>query len=233
MSQTSQISRPSGAPARAVKIVESIAIAVGVALVLGLVALGAAFHPYNIASGSMAPTLVKGDYLITSNLAYKFGGRPQRGDIVALKSLRADASTFVKRIVGLPGDRVQLKDGVVYLNGQPVEREAMGPATEVGPFGLTHPVLRFRETLPGGRAYMTFSYGPGSDFENTGVYVVPAGRYFVLGDNRDNSVDSRLPPDLGGGYVPFENLKGKAEAVISWSRNDVDGRGGRLIRSLR
>jgi len=103
---------------------------------------------------------------------------------------------------------------VILLNGRPFQRTALEPGTEAGPFGLTHPVERFRETLPGGRSYVTFSYGADSDLENTGLYVVPAGQYFVLGDNRDNSADSRLPEELGGGYVPFENLTGRADAVI-------------------
>ena len=195
--------------------------------------LGVAFHSYSVSAGAMAPTLVKGDYLIVSNVAYVFGHSPDRGDIVALRRPRLNRSVYIKRIVGIPGDRIQLKNGVVYLNGAPLQRVALGRGTEMGPFGLTRPVERFRETLPSGRFYTTFSYGAGSELENTGTYLVPSGQYFVLGDNRDNAVDSRLPEALGGGYVPAADITGRAEVVISWSGRTDDGRSGPSFRVLK
>ncbi len=106
---------------------------------------------------------------------------------------------------------------MVYLNGQAVPRQELSPATEMSPFGFSHPVQRFKETLPGGKSYETDSYGPDGEADNTGVYVVPAKNYFFMGDNRDNSADSRFPTAIGVGYVPEENLVGKASLVLlSW-----------------
>ena len=109
-----------------------------------------------------------------------------------------------------------LKGGVVYLNGQALPRKELAPASELSPFG-NQPVQRFLETLPGGKSYVTYDFGPDGDVDNTGVYVVPPKHYFMMGDNRDNSQDSRYPEAIGVGYVPEENLVGKADIILlSW-----------------
>ena len=118
----------------------------------------------------------------------------------------------------MPGDRVQMRQGLLYLNGQPVERVQKEIVTETGGSGLVRPVARVEETLPGGRRYMTNDFGTGGDLDDTPEVVVPPGHYYFMGDNRDNSADSRLPPEIGVGLVPEENLVGRARLVLlSWS----------------
>ena len=208
---------------------------VAYALLIALVIRVFLFQPFTIPSASMEPTLLQGDYIIVSKFAYGysrhsmplspplFGGRilgrePHRGDVIVFKLPRDGHTDYIKRLIGLPGDQIQLKGGVVYLNGQAVPRQELSPATEMSPFGFSHPVQRFKETLPGGKSYITYDYGPDGDVDNTGVYVVPSGHYFMMGDNRDNSQDSRYPEAIGVGYVPFENLVGKADIILlSWN----------------
>ncbi len=192
------------------------------------------FQPFTIPSASMEPTLFQGDYIVVSKFAYGysrhslpfsppvFSGRlgarqPHRGDVVVFKLPRDTHVDYIKRLIGLPGDRIQMKGGVVYLNDKAVPREELTPTTELTPFGFPHQVERFRETLPGGKSYITYSFGSAGEVDNTGVFVVPAGHYFMMGDNRDNSADSRFSEATGVGYVPFENLVGKADIVLlSW-----------------
>jgi signal peptidase I len=187
------------------------------------------FQPFNIPSGSMEDTLLVGDYLFVSKMAYGysrysfpfglapfsgriFGSPPKRGDIVVFK-LPADNSTdYIKRVIGLPGDRIQVIDGTIYINGNPVKREKISEG--IGMLdGFEHDVTYYRETLPNGKSYETLSFAPNNPLNNTGVFVVPEGHYFMMGDNRDNSSDSRAPGS-GVGYVPFENLVGKAEIIF-------------------
>ncbi len=141
-----------------------------------------------------------------------------RGDIIVFKLPRDNKTDYIKRLIGLPGDKIQVSRGVVYVNGKAFPRQEISPGIETGPFGLTHPVQRFQETMPGGKTYVTNSYGPDGDADNTGVYEVPAKSYFFMGDNRDNSADSRFPSEVGVGYVPEENLVGRASFVLlSWN----------------
>jgi signal peptidase I len=195
------------------------------------------FQPFTIPSASMEPNLYQGDYIIVSKFAYGysrfslslpwtphlFNGRildhgPRRGDIVVFKLPRDEHTDYIKRVIGLPGDRIQMKGGVVWLNGKPIPRKLMATVNETAPFGFSHPVQRFQETMPDGRTYMTNDYGPGGDVDDTGVYVVPARHYFMMGDNRDNSQDSRYPESIGVGYVPEENLVGRADIILlSWN----------------
>jgi len=245
--------RPSGEFA---EIVKTVVYALLIAFVIRVLLL----QPFTIPSASMEPTLFQGDYIIVSKFAYGysrhslpfspplFSGRllarqPQRGDVVVFKLPRDTHVDYIKRLIGLPGDRIQVKGGVVYLNGKALPREELAPATELTPFGFPRQVERYKETLPGGKSYVTYSYGSDADVDNTGVYVVPAGHYFMMGDNRDNSQDSRFPEAVGVGYVPFENLVGKADIILlSWNDKAtllkpwtwfVDARPSRFFKLLK
>lgn len=193
------------------------------------------FQPFTIPSASMEPTLLPGDYVVITKFSYGFSrysmpfspplfhGRlfahaPQRGDVVVFRLPRDGRTDYIKRLIGLPGDRIQVKGGVVLINGQPVPRDQLPSTTEEGPFGLGQQVAHFLEHLPNGKSYTTSDYGPDGDMENTGVYEVPAKSYFFMGDNRDNSADSRYPEAVGVGFVPEENLVGKAQVILfSWN----------------
>ena len=208
---------------------------VGYALLIALVIRIFLFQPFTIPSASMEPNLLTGDYIIVSKFAYGFSrhsipfspplfkgrifdGVPKRGDIIVFKLPRDGHTDYIKRIIGLPGDRIQMKGGVVWLNDKPLPRQQLASGTEVGPYGFSHEVMRFLETNPEGRTYVTNDYGPDGDVDNTGVYVVPPKNYFMMGDNRDNSQDSRYPEAIGVGYVPEEDLVGRADMVLlSWN----------------
>jgi signal peptidase I len=185
------------------------------------------FQPFNIPTGSMENTLLIGDYLFVEKFAYgysrytfPFGGwpfgdslhgrflerQPQRGDVVVFKFPGDNSTDYIKRLIGLPGDRVQMIDDILYLNGKPVKRERV--ADFVGSLDdLDGHWRQYRETLPGGKSYVTIDKQTDGPLDNTPVFVVPQGHYFMMGDNRDNSDDSRAEV----GYVPAENLEGKAE----------------------
>jgi signal peptidase I len=191
------------------------------------------FQPYTIPSDSMEPALLKGDYIIVSKYSYGwsrfslpfgppiFHGRlfqhsPQRGDVIVFQLPRDPGQTYIKRLIGLPGDRVEVKGGAVYVNGKPIPRAYIGASHD--PDDPSIAVSRFRETKPNGQTYVTLDQGPGHDGDDTDPYVVPAGEYFFMGDNRDNSLDSRWPTIIGVGFVPAENLVGKAEIILaSWN----------------
>jgi signal peptidase I len=212
------------------ELAKTIVYALAIALVLRVLL----FQPFTIPSASMEPTLLEGDYIIVSKYAYGwsrhsipmspplFKGRilekqPQRGDVVVFKLPRDGHIDYIKRLVGLPGDEIQMKYGVLFINGTAVKHVAMSPVELDSAFGTPRQVDRFTETLPNGRSHVSYSFGPDGEVDNTGVYKVPAGHYFMMGDNRDNSVDSRYPTETGVGYVPAENLVGKAEVILfSW-----------------
>lgn len=196
------------------------------------------FQPFTIPSASMEPTLLEGDYIIVSKWPYGYsrhslalpwsphifsgrigGGAVERGDIVVFRLPRDDHTDYIKRVVGLPGDRIQVREGLLYINDRPVSRTPMAPETLETAYGARE-ALRWRETLPGpgGATFTSYDFGPGQDLDDTGVYVVPAGHYFMMGDSRDNSVDSRVAPGSGGvGFVPAENIVGRADIILlSW-----------------
>ncbi len=199
---------------------------VAYALAIALVIRTFLFQPFNIPSGSMEATLLVGDYLFVEKYAYGysrysfpfgfvpmsgrvFGSDPERGDVVVFKFPRDNSTDFIKRVIGLPGDRIQMLNGQLYINDKAVPKVRVDDyVTDEGGYELRVP--RYRETLPNGKSYLVLDRDPDGNADNTAVYVVPAGHYFMMGDNRDNSDDSRASV----GYVPAENLVGKAELLF-------------------
>ncbi|WP_460450297.1 signal peptidase I [Alsobacter sp. SYSU BS001988] len=208
------------------------------ALLIALVVRTFLFQPFNIPSGSLIPTLLIGDYLFVSKYSYGyskysfpfspplFNGRiwaaePQRGDIAVFKLPRDNSTDYIKRVIGLPGDRIQMVDGVLTINGQAIKKEAVGKQDVSAGAGYRDRATFYRETLPNGISYVIQEldiYGNKLG-RNTPVYQVPAGHFFMMGDNRDNSLDSRDMTSQGVGYVPFENFVGRAE-IIFFSVNE-------------
>ena len=200
-------------------------IVIAGALALGFRSL--LFEPFNIPSGSMIPTLLVGDYLFVSKYSYgysrysfpfgmaPFDGRifetpPERGDVAVFRQPQNESVAFIKRIVGLPGDRIQVTDGVLRINDVAVNRVRKGFATASDGYN----VIRFavyQETLPNGKSYLIQERSDDDVLDNTNVFLVPEGHYFMMGDNRDNSRDSRT---TSVGMVPAENLIGRAERLF-------------------
>lgn len=201
------------------------------ALLLAMVVRVFFYQPFNIPSGSMKDTLLVGDYLFVSKLSYgysrhsfpwgiiPFSGRvlsaePKRGDVVVFKLPRDNSTDYIKRVIGMPGDRVQMRQGVLYLNGKAVPKRAAGTfVTREDPGAPPQRIPVFEETLPNGVKYRVLDSESNGPSDNTGVFEVPAGHYFMMGDNRDNSSDSRVPW-AGVGFVPLENLVGRAEIIF-------------------
>jgi signal peptidase I len=188
------------------------------------------FQPFNIPSGSLVPTLLIGDYLFVSKYAYGyskhsipfsppiFSGRilssePKRGDIAVFKLPKDGSTDYIKRVIGLPGDRIQMIDGVLNINGQAVKRQRIADYETQDPWGKVVKVPQYLETLPNGVTHVVIERdGDKGYWDNTYVYQVPAGHFFMMGDNRDNSTDSRDEASVG--YVPFENFVGRAEIIF-------------------
>ena len=254
---------PKSAAAEGFDILKTIVYALLIALVLRIVL----FQPFTIPSASMEPTLYKGDYIIVSKFTYgwsrnsipfspplpagRFLGRtPTRGDVVVFKLPRDGHIDYIKRLVGLPGDRMQVRGGVLYINDQVARRTPEGVLPTHCPGPEDAPAVAAQlsmEALPHGRAHPVVACFDGQGGANdTAVYVVPPNCYFMMGDNRDNSVDSRYPPypgpasdfamrscpwnpevesalqnsDAGVGFVPAQNLVGKADLILfAWGPN--------------
>ena len=202
------------------------------ALVLAFILRTFLFQPFHIPSNSMQPTLTKGDYIITSKFSLGFGryaalplpfpvkrGRlferqPDRGDIIVFRPDGLDR-TLIKRLVGLPGDQIQMISGVLHINGTRVDIESFGSEKRLDTYGTYRDTDVQKERMPGADMVKIYDAMKNSESDNTSLFTVPAGHYFFMGDNRDNSVDSRYFVAQGGaGYVPGENLMGKAEFVL-------------------
>ena len=212
------------------------------------------FAPFSIPSESMLPRLLIGDYLFVSkwNYGYSrwslpagiplipgriFGSTPSRGDVVVFRAPEVLDHDVIKRVIGLPGETIQMRQGTVYLNGKPIPKQRIAdftipltanfnaekcgaPYVDVVANVQICRYPRFRETLPGGRSYEVLDQAELPDRDDTGLYTIPAGYIFVMGDNRDDSGDSRFPAPQGMGYVPLENVEGKA--VVNFFSTDGD-----------
>ncbi|MDX2287805.1 MAG: signal peptidase I [Hyphomicrobiaceae bacterium] len=199
------------------------------ALLIAMVVRVFFYQPFNIPSGSMKPNLLIGDYLFVSKLSYGYSrysfpfglglfsgrvlsGTPERGDVVVFKLPRDNSTDYIKRVIGLPGDEIVVRAGVVFINGKEIPRVRDGLFSTPEDDGPPRRIPRYRETLPNGVSYTVLDSEPSGPFDNVGPYKVPLGHYFMMGDNRDNSTDSRAL--WGVGYVPHENLVGRAEIIF-------------------
>ncbi|ANP44642.1 signal peptidase I [Candidatus Viadribacter manganicus] len=199
------------------------------ALALAMVLRFTIAQPFRIPSGSMQPTLEVGDYIVVTKWSYGygrfsfaplegllphgrlFGSEPQRGDVVVFRPQPEPDRDFIKRVIGLPGDRIQMINGVLTINGESVQRESLGERPFENEHGIIEHIQTYRETLPNGVSYIAFDRGS-MELDNTRVFEVPEGHYFMMGDDRDNSADSRVPSVVG--FVPYDNLVGPAQFVV-------------------
>ena len=186
------------------------------------------YQPFNIPSGSMLSTLLIGDYLFVSKYTYGYshyslpyspplfsgrimGSQPKRGDVIVFRLPKDDSIDYIKRVIGLPGDKIQMIRGVLHINDQPIKREQVDDFVDRDEAGRVSHVKRWRETLPNGVSYLTLDLADNGFYDNTDIYTVPAGHLFMMGDNRDNSTDSRF---VQVGFVPFENFVGRADILF-------------------
>jgi len=194
-----------------------------------------AYQPFNIPSGSMIPTLLIGDYLFVSKFSYGYsrysfplgigffngrilGSAPERGDVAVFRHPPTNREDFIKRVVGMPGDRIQMISGRLHINGEAVARRRIEDHLSRDALGQVRRVPQYEETLPNGRTYVIREgFGDRGPADNTREFVVPPGNYFAMGNNRDDSNDSR-----GWGFVPADNLIGRAE-ILFYSTDGTAG----------
>jgi len=218
------------------------------------------FQPFHIPSGSMLPGLMKGDYIITTKYSLGYGqhaatplpfpvkkGRlferkPERGDVLVFRPA-GETKNFIKRLIGMPGDQIQMKEGRLFINGSPVASEKVGEEKFFDSFNKEILAAAWSESFGSDESHIIYDTQTNGTADNTNVYTVPAGHYFMMGDNRDRSGDSRMPVTNGGaGYVPTENLMGKAEFVLLSVNNDFtlfkpwtwgNMRGSRFFKAIK
>ena len=211
------------------ELVKTVLYAMGIALIVRTLA----YEPFNIPSGSMIPTLLVGDFLFVSKFSYGYSrhslpfslplipGRilmtePERGDVVVFKVKKLDENgrvvyiDFIKRLVGLPGDEIQVVHGILHINGAPVQRERVADFVVRASASMIRRTPQYTEILPNNRRHSILEETDEGPYDMTPVYKVPEGHFFMMGDNRDNSADSRA--DIG--FVPKENLVGRAEFLF-------------------
>ncbi len=204
------------------------------ALAIALIFRTFLYQPFSIPTASMQPTLMIGDYFIANKWAWGFGkysfpvplpfngrfltfGEPQRGDVAVFHNITDE--DYIKRVIGMPGDRIQMKEGRLYINGTIVPREEIGKAVDTDSSMFSVPVTVYRETLPNGVSHVIQEISDNAELDNTPEYVVPAGHFFMMGDNRDRSADSRVLRQVG--YVPADALIGRAEAKFFSITNNI------------
>jgi signal peptidase I len=229
--QTSTGSQPSRVHGWAKSIID-----LAVILLIITIAKSALAEPYYVPSGSMEPTLKIGDELLATKYPYGYstaslplfidlpstqrvlGALPRRGDVVVFRSPADPSQIWVKRVIGLPGDRIAVRHGRVWIDGKPVDLTPNGMGDEESQDGGRRPVPQFVETLPGGRQHLIFQESTDGPMDDMAEITVPPGRLFVMGDNRDNSDDSRVPVRMGGvGLLPVVDLVGRVNVLLgSW-----------------
>ena len=199
------------------------------AVIIAIIFRSLLFEPYNIPSGSMLPNLLIGDYLFVSKFSYGysrfsfpfgvvplpenrvFAAEPERGDVIVFKLPSNTSINYIKRVIGLPGDRLQMKDGKLFLNGHLVSQYNDGKFKLVHNNQYEQVLDKYKEKLDSGRSYSILNLNDFQPLDNTKEFIVPDSHYFMMGDNRDNSLDSRAN---GGWFVPFENLVGKGNFIF-------------------
>jgi len=223
---------------------------IAIAVILAMAFRSFLYEPFHIPSGSMKGNLLVGDYLFVSKTSYGYSrysfpygldlfegrvlesGKPQRGDVVVFRKPSQPKIDFIKRVIGLPGDTIQVKGGVVYLNGKALPRERIDHFHEYDDISRTMVTIpQYRETLPSGHSYNVLDATRFGVVDDTPVYNVPEGHYFMMGDNRDNSTDSRYLGEVG--YVPEENLVGRAEIIVISFNGMLSLRLDRFLKVIR
>lgn len=237
--------------------ITSLGMSLFIGLLLATVLRIVAYQPFTIPSSSMSPGLLTGDYIVVSKFAYGWSaaslpfGSPQgterlmssspaRGDVVVFRLPRDTKQVWIKRVIGLPGDRVQMKNGQLVINGLTVPHTSLGQTFDRD--NPARPVEAFEEQLGGGKSYVTYDGGPNLAGDNTPPIRVPAGHYLMMGDNRDNSLDGRWSADVGVGFLPASHIVGRAE-FIAWSWKPgaalfkpwtwTDLRGDRFLKAIQ